>query len=69
MIRFHEDSKKGHWFPSILDNEKVQRFLDFVADTRPLKPDVMEFTLTVCIPNESGSLHGWKIESLGVPGR
>jgi hypothetical protein len=27
------------------------------------------FTLTVAVPAESGSLHGWKIERLSVPGR
>jgi hypothetical protein len=27
------------------------------------------FTLTVTIPAESGSLHGWSIEQLRIPGR
>jgi hypothetical protein len=69
MIRFHEDANKGHWYPSILDNERVQRFLDHVTDTRRLESGVTEFTLTVSIPSESGSLHGWRIESLSIPGR
>ena len=69
LIRFHEDAEKGHWYPSILDNERVQRFLDLVIENRGLESGVKEFTLTVSIPTESGSLHGWKIESLSVPGR
>lgn len=66
---FHEDAKKGHWYPSILNNGRVQRFLDSVIDIRCLESNVMEFTLTVSIPSESGSLRGWKIESLSIPGR
>jgi len=69
MIRFHEDANRGHWYPSILDNKDVEKFLDLVASTRRLGSGVTEFTLTVSIPSDSGSLRGWKIESLSVPGR
>src|SRR5580698_860350 len=54
--RFIEDTGQPHWYPTILNNEAVQDFIDTVATlgtsakVRPLKP----FTLTVAIPAESG---------------
>ncbi|KAJ7197231.1 hypothetical protein GGX14DRAFT_545520 [Mycena pura] len=69
-VTFREDARQLHWYPSVLKNDQVQTFLDTVlqlSSTR--RPRSKSFTLTVAIPAESGSLHGWKIERLTVPGR
>jgi hypothetical protein len=67
--RFIEDVGQPHWYPSVLNNEKVQSFIDRVMAERFGTGWSQPFTLTVAIPAESGSLHGWRVESLTVPGR
>jgi len=48
----------------------VQNFLDSTVALSMLpRSRSKSFTLTVAIPIESGSLHGWQIESLDLPGR
>ncbi|RDB21028.1 hypothetical protein Hypma_011398 [Hypsizygus marmoreus] len=68
-VIFHEDPGQGHWYPSVFDNEHVQTFMDSVLSTQERILPASKFTLTVSVPSESGSLHGWKIESLLLPGR
>ncbi|KAF7322675.1 hypothetical protein HMN09_00046300 [Mycena chlorophos] len=65
---FREPPGKGHWYPGILDNDATQSFVDQVFASEP-RPRSNTFTLTVAIPSESGSLHGFKIERLRTPGR
>ena len=59
-----------HWYPSVLKNADVQAFLDSVLES-PNRARIRSgsFTLTVANPFESGTLHGWQIEILEVPGR
>ncbi|TCD68231.1 hypothetical protein EIP91_011300 [Steccherinum ochraceum] len=71
-VTYQEDKGKPHWYPdTIFDNDSVQRFLDstleqsFVSELN----DIKSFTLTVAIPSDSGSLHGFHIDSLLIPGR
>ncbi|THV08034.1 hypothetical protein K435DRAFT_815267 [Dendrothele bispora CBS 962.96] len=67
---FYEDPGKPHWYPTVLNNDRVQSFVDDVIESaESLKARSKSFTLTVAIPAESGSLHGWRIESLDIPGR
>ncbi|KAJ7702393.1 hypothetical protein B0H17DRAFT_923464 [Mycena rosella] len=69
-VTFREDARQLHWYPSVLKNDQVQTFLDRILQTSSLpRPRSKSFTLTVAVPAESGSLHGWKIERLSVPGR
>ncbi|KAJ7236724.1 hypothetical protein B0H12DRAFT_124090 [Mycena haematopus] len=69
-VTFKEDARQLHWYPSVLKNNQVQAFLDDVLQTASRnRPSSKAFTLTVAVPAESGSLHGWKIERLSVPGR
>ncbi|KAJ7445786.1 hypothetical protein B0H11DRAFT_2086878 [Mycena galericulata] len=69
-VTFREDARQLHWYPSILKNDQVQAFIDEVVQSSSLpRPCSKIFTLTVAVPAESGSLHGWKIERLRVPGR
>ncbi|KAJ6488662.1 hypothetical protein C8R47DRAFT_490907 [Mycena vitilis] len=66
-VTFREDPEKLHWYPSVLKNDQVQAFLDDVLSRRRSRSST--FTLTVAVPAESGSLHGFNIERLGIPGR
>ena len=70
LLRFKEDSEKGHWYPDVLKNPAIESFLDKVtsneASGRVITP---EFTLTVTNPQESDSLRGWRVHHLKIPGR
>lgn len=75
QLQFHrmrEDKGQGHWYPTVLNNDQVQEFIEQhtqkhtgINGSKPLSP----FTLTVFRPEESGSLNGWKIEEVNCPGR
>jgi hypothetical protein len=69
--RYREYPGKPHWWPFVLNSEEVQAFIDAAVLSSMLdnRPRSSTFTLTVAIPAESGSLHGWQIESIKVPGR
>ncbi|KAG5718671.1 3',5'-cyclic-nucleotide phosphodiesterase [Termitomyces sp. T112] len=65
-----EVPNEDHWFSSVFDNEQVQGFLETLLVTEPRSPrSPKDFTLTVSDPRASGTLHGWKVESLIFPGR
>lgn len=69
-VSFREDQNQGHWYPSVLDNAQVQDFLDSYTNVpKGDSPSVKEFTLTVYEPRDCGSLYGWKIECVLLPGR
>ena len=63
--KYREDAEQPHWYPWIFQTEDVQAFIDAPAFSSRSK----QFTLTVAVPSESGSMHGWRIENLAVPGR
>ncbi|KAG6874319.1 hypothetical protein C0995_001544 [Termitomyces sp. Mi166 len=65
-----EVPNEDHWFSSVFDNEQVQGFLETLLVAEPQSPkSPRDFTLTVSDPRASGTLHGWKVESLLFPGR
>ncbi|KAI0048234.1 hypothetical protein FA95DRAFT_1540157 [Auriscalpium vulgare] len=67
-ISYHEDAGQPHWYPSVFRNEAVEEFLgDVLNDDK--SPSYTEFTLTVAVPSESGSMHGFRIVHLILPGR
>ncbi|KII88901.1 hypothetical protein PLICRDRAFT_175154 [Plicaturopsis crispa FD-325 SS-3] len=69
-VTYKEDPGEPHWYPTILNNDVVQDFLENALAKSNVEAATPEsFTLTVSIPHESGSLQGWRIEALNVPGR
>ena len=68
---FLEEPGEGHWYPSVLNNDKVNDFVRELLDSYPPRQPIVAklFTLTVSIPWESGSLHGWRVQALTTPGR
>lgn len=69
QFRLREDPGKGHWYSDVLNNSEVESFINKMAIPRHRQVQSDAFTLTVTIPAESGSLHGWSIEQLKIPGR
>ncbi|KAG1883042.1 hypothetical protein F4604DRAFT_1740396 [Suillus subluteus] len=55
-VTYCEEPGQPHWWFEVLKNTRVQAFLD-------------RFTLTVAVPAESGSMGGWRVHALEVPGR
>ncbi|PPQ74189.1 hypothetical protein CVT26_004486 [Gymnopilus dilepis] len=68
-ITYKEDPGEGHWYASVLQNSQVQGFVDSAVSSANEPGDASAFTLTVAIPRESGSLKGWSITRLDIPGR
>ncbi|KAG7092176.1 hypothetical protein E1B28_008545 [Marasmius oreades] len=68
-VTFKEDPGQLHFYPTVFDNEQTQAFLDQVLATFSPHPASKSFTLTVALPSDSGTLHGWRVDRLSVPGR
>ncbi|PPQ78159.1 hypothetical protein CVT25_015492 [Psilocybe cyanescens] len=68
-IQYKEDPGKGHWYSYVLNNSAVQAFLDDVSSSSAKPAQSDDFTLTVTVPRSDGSLHGWNIDLLIIPGR
>ena len=69
-LSYREEPGQGHWYPSVFKNPQVKVFLDSnLDDNRPPPRCSATFTLTCAVPAETGSLHGWRILNLVVPGR
>ncbi|KAI0664567.1 hypothetical protein C8Q70DRAFT_1041331 [Cubamyces menziesii] len=69
-VTFREDPGELHWYPSVFANEQVQTFLSSALEESSKHARISSsFTLTVATPSDSGSLHGWSILRLGIPGR
>ncbi|KAF9228756.1 alpha/beta-hydrolase [Gyrodon lividus] len=68
---YHEDPGQPHWYFDILFNKHVQIFLDrhvYTEAANSQEGETKSFTLTVAVPAESGSMDGWQICALNVPG-
>ncbi|KAI0371785.1 hypothetical protein BV20DRAFT_1066969 [Pilatotrama ljubarskyi] len=70
-LTFREDPGQPHWYSSVFDNDQVRSFISATLESfSPERPSASRsFTLTVAIPRDSGSLHGWSIHRLNLPGR
>ncbi|KAI6110086.1 hypothetical protein F5141DRAFT_1215536 [Pisolithus sp. B1] len=80
-ITYHEDPGRPHWYPEVFKSDCVQAFLDRLYSPSPV-PVLHRisdgnaasarrqgrFTLTVAVPHESGSMHGWRVCALSTPG-
>ncbi|QRV95276.1 Guanine nucleotide exchange factor LTE1 [Ceratobasidium sp. AG-Ba] len=70
-VRFTEVPGKPHIWPTIFKDEPVASRIDelvafpYGISLSALKP----FTYTVVWPSEAGSMRGWRIRELSVPGR
>ncbi|KAI6117595.1 hypothetical protein EDD16DRAFT_1520024 [Pisolithus croceorrhizus] len=78
---YHEDPGRPHWYPEVFKSDCVQAFLDRLYSPSPV-PVLHRisdgnaasarrqgrFTLTVAVPHESGSMHGWRVCALSTPG-
>lgn len=65
---FREDPGQPHCYSAVFDNENTQAFVDQSLQSA-IETRSKSFTLTVAVPSESGSLHGYKILALEIPGR
>ncbi|KAI9509953.1 hypothetical protein F5148DRAFT_672519 [Russula earlei] len=70
IVSYREEPGQGHWYPSVFRNEQVRVFLDSVLNDEAQQPPRRSatFTLTTAVPAETGSLHGWRVLTLLVPG-
>lgn len=70
---FREDPGQPHWYDTVFANDQVESFVSQALETYKndsvLSTTSRGFTLTVAVPADSGSLHGWTINRLAVPGR
>ncbi|KAI0807549.1 hypothetical protein C8Q74DRAFT_1363040 [Fomes fomentarius] len=70
---FREDPGQPHWYDTVFANDQVESFvsqaLEAYKSDSVLSTTSRGFTLTVAVPADSGSLHGWTIHRLAVPGR
>lgn len=69
-ITMKEDKGQLHFYPTVLNNSQVQGFINGLLEAPRSRAEWLQpFTLTVFRPEESGSLHSWKIQEVKVPGR
>ncbi|KAF8502452.1 hypothetical protein JB92DRAFT_2740590 [Gautieria morchelliformis] len=69
-ISFIEEPGAPHWYPNVLNSPNVQTFLSAALEDESRPPAwANQLTLTVAIPSESGSFHGFTIRELEIPGR
>ncbi|KAF5324468.1 hypothetical protein D9611_004528 [Ephemerocybe angulata] len=66
---YQEDPGEKHWYSTVLNNTTVQDFIDAHIHSTAPQGHPSSFSLTVSNPTEAGSLYGWKIHSLTIPGR
>ncbi|KAJ3553575.1 hypothetical protein NM688_g3536 [Phlebia brevispora] len=71
-VQYQEDPHQPHCYSTVFDNAKVKTFINrTITQSQESTPNTKpwKFTLTVAIPSESDSLHGFRILNLEVPGR
>ncbi|KAI0646781.1 hypothetical protein C8Q79DRAFT_907130 [Trametes meyenii] len=70
-VTYREDPGEPHWYESLFASEQVKSFVSSSLEKSTADDTTVSrsFTLTVSVPSESGSLHGWSIHSLTIPGR
>ncbi|KAM5531823.1 hypothetical protein V8D89_014522 [Ganoderma adspersum] len=68
-VTYREDPGERHWYSDVFKNDEVAAFVSSTLSRRDAGTSMRSFTLTVAVPSDSGSLHGWSIHRLGIPGR
>ena len=72
LYSLYEVPGRDHWWDDVLSNDKVQGFLEDNLSPRSPSTEAappQSFTLTITTPAEGGSLYGWRIRAVTVPGR
>ncbi|TBU28927.1 hypothetical protein BD311DRAFT_757466 [Dichomitus squalens] len=70
-VTYREDSGQHHWYEGLFLNDAVKTFVasTLSGEGATAAPSSRSYTLTVAVPSDSGSLHGWSVHSLSIPGR
>ncbi|GJJ12463.1 hypothetical protein Clacol_006705 [Clathrus columnatus] len=70
-ISLHEEPGQSHWYSTVFSSTRFLEFLDAVLSRNndTFYSGVHQFTLTVADSKSSGSLHGFSIKELVIPGR
>ena len=58
-----------HWYDGVFANDQVESFTASTLNAQLKTSPSPSFTLTVANPKDSGSLHGWSVHRVSVPGR
>ncbi|KAM0787030.1 hypothetical protein ACM66B_006296 [Microbotryomycetes sp. NB124-2] len=64
-----EVANESHWFDDVLNSNRVNRFISDVVKGRILKRSASKFTVTTVNPDETGTVRGFRIRKVDVPGR
>ncbi|KAL4065302.1 hypothetical protein J3A83DRAFT_4436701 [Scleroderma citrinum] len=68
-VSYYEHPGRPHWYPEVLKNDCVQAFLNKIySSSSSGSSQLRRFTLTVAVPQESGSMYGWQVHALSIPG-
>lgn len=61
---------KPHFWDAVFREEPVASIIEeLVASPRADISSESRYTFTIIWPSESGSMRGWQVRELGVPGR
>jgi hypothetical protein len=72
LYSLYEVPGRDHWWDEVLSNDKVQKFLDDNLSPRSSFTEAASpksFTFTITTPAECGSLYGWRVDEVKIPGR
>jgi len=72
LYSLYEVTGRDHWWDDVLSNDKVQQFLEDNLSPRGPSTEVAppkSFTFTITTPAECGSLYGWRVHAVRIPGR
>ncbi|KAK4049678.1 Vacuolar protein sorting-associated protein 11 [Microbotryomycetes sp. JL201] len=64
-----EVAGEGHWFDSVLNSKEVNQFVSDIVNGHISRQEFSEFTVTTVNPDETGSVRGFRIRQVEVPGR
>ncbi|KAK2467077.1 hypothetical protein APHAL10511_001335 [Amanita phalloides] len=68
-VLYQEAKGQGHWYSSVFRNGTVRSFLNkiLLEPSQNVTPKI--FTISVASPAEQGSVYGWRVKQLIIPGR
>ncbi|KAG8790630.1 hypothetical protein FRC17_008875 [Serendipita sp. 399] len=66
--RYYEADNEPHWWDTVLSSDTVQDFIEETLTSRRSRHRNSAFTLTTLIPEETGSMHGFRILEIATPG-
>ncbi|KAG8805334.1 hypothetical protein FRC17_005560, partial [Serendipita sp. 399] len=66
--RYYEVDNEPHWWDTVLSSDTVQDFIEETLTSHRSRHRTSAFTLTTLIPEETGSMHGFRILDIATPG-